>query len=168
MAEEKVNIRPIEKQDNRAIYRLIREILVSYNLDRQGTAYYDPYLKNLYENYKNLPKAQYWILTKDDQVYGGAGIGPFGEYEKIAEIQKYYIHKDIQGLGYGRQLYDVLMNYAIDQGYEKLYIETSDVLSKANEIYKHYGFEHLKEPLKGTEHPLMNTWFMKDIECNQS
>lgn len=168
MEEKRVDIRPIEKKDNEGIYHLIQAILESYDLDKPGTAYYDPYLSKLYEYYDSLPNGQYWILSMDGKVYGGAGIGPFGEYEKIAEVQKYYISIDLQGKGYGRKLYDILENYAKEQGYEKLYIETTDILSKANDIYEHYGFKQLKKPLEGTEHPMMNTWFIKDIEPTQS
>ena len=163
LSNENIEIRLITKADNEGIYKLIQGILESYELDKPGTAYFDPYLSELYDYYKNLSTGAYWVLVKDDKVYGGIGIGPFGQYEGVAEVQKYYISTELQGQGYGRKLYEIAENFAKKQGYKKLYIETTDVLGKANDIYHRFGFENLDAPLDGSEHDLMNIWLLKNI-----
>lgn len=156
-------IREIEPQDNEGIYKLIQGILESFELDKPGTAYYDPYLSKLYEYYNELPNGEYWIIAKENKVYGGIGIGPFNSHKDVAEVQKFYISKDLQGLGYGRKLYELVESYAVDKGYKKLYIETTDALGNANNIYKHFGFENRGHPLNGSEHKLMNIWLEKEL-----
>lgn len=163
LESDKWKIRPIKKVDNDSIFKLIQGILESYDLAKPGTAYFDPYLRQLYEFYQKEPRGEYWVIVRDKTIYGGIGISPFGDYQNIAEVQKYYISKDIQGLGYGRKIYDIAEEFAKENGYKKLYIETIDTLGKANEVYNHYGFQKRDKPLNGSEHSLMNIWLEKEI-----
>lgn len=163
MEDKELTIRSIQPSDNDGIFKLIQGILESYNLDKPGTAYYDPYLDKLYDFYQVEPKSDYWVITKDGRVYGGIGIYPFGDYDNIAEVQKYYLSQEIQGLGYGRKLYNIAEQFAKEQGYNRLYIETTDKLGKANDVYSHYGFTKRTKPLDETEHFLMNIWLEKQI-----
>jgi len=160
---KEVNVRPLEAADNQPIYQIIQKALERNDLDKPGTAYFDPYLNQLYEFYQKKDRRKYWVLEKDHEVIGGIGIGPFGDYEEIAELQKFYITKKHQGNGYGSLLFKQAKSYAQAHDYKKIYIETIDVLKQANVIYKHYGFESLTEPLSGSEHGLMNRWFIKEL-----
>lgn len=163
MDTNNIIIRPIKTEDNEGLSKLIQAILLSYNLDKPGTAYFDPYLNKLYEHYETNERSDYWVLTKNDKVFGGIGIGPFDEVGQVAEVQKYYISRELQGLGYGTRLYNIAEHYAREKGYSTLYIETSNKLSKANEVYKHFGFKKLQAPLDNSTHGLMDTWFIKDL-----
>lgn len=78
-------------------------------------------------------------------------------------MQKFYVVKSHQGKGYGRLLYQTAMTYARKQNYKQLYIETIDRLDKANKIYEKFGFNQLTQPLEGSDHGLMNRWFIKDL-----
>ncbi len=159
-----VTIRPIEPKDNEPIQTIIQTILKKHGLDLPGTAYSDPQLGTLYEHYKDIPAGEYWVLLLEDEVIGGVGIGPFGDYKGVAELQKYYIKEEYQGLGYGRLLYNQAFTFVQEKPYTHLYIETSDRLGDANEIYQHLGFKQLTQPLEGSEHGLMNRWFIKSIQ----
>ena len=163
LVNDDFKIRPIESKDNEGVYKLIQGILESYDLDKPGTAYFDPYLSELYEYYQKHPKAEYWVLVKDDKIFGGIGISQFSNYKDVAEVQKYYLSKDVQGLGYGRKLYNRAEEFAKKKGYKKLYIETIDTLGTANEVYHHFGFAIRDKPLSGSEHNLMNIWLEKDL-----
>lgn len=159
-------IRPIEKQDNQEIQKIIKDILEKHHLDLPGTAYFDPQLGHLYEHYRKNPNGEYWVILKEGTVIGGIGIGPFGDYTDIAELQKYYVKEEYQGFGYGRLLYEEAIKFVKTQNYSKLYLETSDLLGDANQIYKHLGFQALDKPLEGSEHDLMNRWFIKDVSVH--
>lgn len=163
MEKNNIEIRSIEKKDNEGIYRLIRSILESYNLDKPGTAYFDPHLNKLYEFYQQSFNGKYWVLIKDEKVYGGIGVASFGEYTDIAEIQKFYVSRDLQGQGLGRALYEKAEEHAKKKGFKKLYIETTEVLGKANHIYEHFGYSQIEEPLAGSDHSSMDKWFIKEI-----
>ena len=158
-----ISIRPIEKHDNQVIQEIIKDILKEHHLNLPGTAYFDPQLGNLFDHYKEIPNGEYWVILEGDKVIGGVGVGPFGDYEDVAELQKYYLKNEYQGLGYGRLLYDKAYSFIKKQNYSKLYLETSDLLGDANKIYYHLGFKPLNKPLAGSEHDLMNRWFIKDI-----
>lgn len=163
MMNQGVTIEVIQPEDNQAIYQLIRKILESYGLDQSGTAYTDPYLNQLYEFYQEEAAAEYWVLKKGEEIIGGVGIGSFGDYENIAELQKYYVKKEYQGYGYGTLLMNRALKFARNRGYEKVYIETMDVLDKANQIYKHFGFKSMDKALSGSEHGRMNRWFILEL-----
>lgn len=164
-SKDQIEIRPIQRSDNSAIQFIIKNHLEEVGLDKPGTAYFDPYLGKLFEFYKTEPKGEYWVAIdkSNERVVGGVGIAPFGNYEEIAELQKYYLLKEYQNLGIGRSLFDKAEAYARKNHYKSIYIETMDVLDKANGIYKHYGFKQLEEPLAGSEHGLMNRWFIKNL-----
>lgn|SRR5699024_867620 len=159
------SIRPIESKDNKELQIIIQKNLEEYNLDKPGTAYYDPQLSALYEFYNGQAKRGYWVAVDENKqtVVGGIGIGPFGNYNNIAELQKYYISNEYQGFGIGRLLFQQAISFARYNNYQSLYIETMDTLQKANSIYEHLGFKLLEEPLKGSEHGLMNRWYIKDL-----
>lgn len=161
--KREIIIRPIEAKDNRKIQRIIQKSLETVGLNQPGTAYFDPQLGTLFEFYQAEPKGEYWVAVdiKSDEVIGGIGIGPFGDYKTIAEIQKYYLKEDYQNLGIGRLLFKEALSFTKKMAYESIYLETMDRLSKANQIYEHYGFELLDAPLNGSEHGLMNRWYMK-------
>jgi putative acetyltransferase len=149
--------------DNQAVYKMVQTSLEQYNLDVPGTAYFDPYLDSLYQYYQDLKNGSYWVFEQNSEIIGGIGIAPFADYTEVAELQKYYVLKDYQGMGYGSLLYQTAEVYARKQGFKKIYIETIDVLDKANEVYKYFGFKRLEQPLEGSEHELMNRWFIKDL-----
>lgn len=158
-----INIRPIKTEDNKIMQKIIQENLENYHLDIQGTAYFDPQLGELTKYYAELHRAEYWVLTKDEVVIGGIGIASFGDYTDIAEIQKYYLLEKHHGQGYGSYLFQKAKEYAKQQGYKQLYIETTDILAQANKVYEHYGFDKLDKPLDGSEHDAMNLWYLYDL-----
>jgi len=163
--ENQIIIRPIQPEDNSAIQFIIQNHLEKVGLDKPGTAYTDPYLGKLYEFYAAEPKGKYWVAVDKDSnsVIGGVGVAPFGEYEGVAELQKYYLLNEYQNRGIGRLLFEKALSYAQNNNYDSLYIETMDVLDKANHVYEHFGFKKLEKPLSGSEHGLMNRWFIKNI-----
>lgn len=163
MKIKEVELREIQKQDNLEIYKIIRKVLESYQLNKDGTAYTDPQLNQLYEFYQKNNRAEYWVMTKASSIIGGIGIAPFADYEEVAEIQKFYVKEEEQGKAYGKLLLNQALKYAEDNNYKKVYIETMDILERANNLYENYGFNSLSAPLNGSEHGLMNRWYIHSI-----
>lgn len=163
MKIKEIELREIQKKDNLEIYKIIRKILESYQLNKNGTAYTDPQLSQLYEFYQKESRAKYWVITKDSSVIGGIGIAPFADYKEVAEVQKFYIKEEEQGKAYGKILLNKALSYAKEEDYKKVYIETMDILERANKLYEAYGFRSLKNPFKGSEHGLMNRWYIHSI-----
>lgn len=155
-------IRLIEKADNEAVRQIIKESLKEYGLNIPGTAYFDPQLDDLYSFYNQPYHGVYWIMECGGAVAGGTGIGPFRGDQEIAELQKFYIAKEYRGNGFGKKLLKQAVEYA-GLHYKMLYIETSDLLVRANSIYVQSGFRQLGKPLNGTEHPAVNCWYLLEF-----
>lgn len=156
-----VKIRKIEKKDNQIIGEIVQTSLESKGLAIQGTAYYDPYLFELYEVYQKTT-ACYWVLEKNGKVIGGGGIGSFDSGKNIGELQKLYIAELEQGQGYAHLIMKKAIEFA-ELHYNELYIETFASLDKANILYKKYGFTEIDQPLEGTEHSACDTWLLKKL-----
>ncbi len=60
-------IRKIEKKDNQAVAQLIRAVFDELNIPKVGTAYADPYLDLMFEEYSK-PKSAYFVVEKDGRI----------------------------------------------------------------------------------------------------
>ena len=82
------HIRKIEKKDNAAVAQLIRAVFDELNIPKVGTAYEDPYLDLMYEEY-NKPRSVYFVVEQEGKIKGAAGIAPLeNESPSICELQK--------------------------------------------------------------------------------
>lgn len=156
-------IRPIEEKDNKIMKNLIQKILKDHGLDIPGTAYFDKSLDNLSKHYKETNNSNYFIIDLNGEVIGGAGYGPYDFGNKITELQKIYINPEYQGQGLASKVFNKIQYAAKKDRYEKIYIETTDKLAKANLVYLSWGFKPLDNPLKSGEHYAMNKFFIKDL-----
>ncbi|MYL58100.1 GNAT family N-acetyltransferase [Virgibacillus halodenitrificans] len=156
-------IREIKDQDNKKMEQIIKRSLEQVGLDIPGTAYFDPQLGNLSAFYKDKSNANYWVaVTEEDEVIGGVGIGPFVGDSTVGELQKLYISPAHQGKGVSKELMRVALDFA-KKHYVYCYLETSHVLEIANRLYSKFGFRELTEPIEGSEHGTMDTWYIKEL-----
>lgn len=156
-----ITIREIQKSDNVAIARVIRDVLIEHNVPKVGTAYADPSLDYMFENY-SAPKSMYFVVEKEGKIIGGAGIaklenGPDG----ICELQKMYFLTEARGLGLGVKMMERCLEKAKEFGYEKCYLETMPYMIDAQKLYKKSGFEYLEKPLDDTGHNACPVWMLK-------
>ena len=73
-------IRPVELNDNIALAKTIREVLIEMGVPKVGTAYADEALDCMYETY-NAPNKEYFVIEDQNRLLGGAGIAPLANYE---------------------------------------------------------------------------------------
>lgn len=60
------------------------------NIPKVGTAYADPYLDLMFEEY-NKPKSVYYVVENNGKIVGSAGVAPLeNEAVTICELQKMY------------------------------------------------------------------------------
>lgn len=154
-----MKIREIQEKDNPFVAKIIRENLEKHQLNLPGTAYFDPELDQLFQFYHSRTHANYWVLVNEaDEIVGGVVIAPFQEH--LAELQKLYLVEGVKGAGYGHKLLEYALLYA-EQHYQGVYLETSSILAKANQLYLRNQFISLEQPLGATGHTLMDTWFLR-------
>lgn len=157
-------IRLITEKDDQAIADIIRKSLEKFHLDIPGTVYFDPQLDHLSSYYtSNSEKRAYFVVVDDiGKVLGGIGIDEFPGFERCAEIQKLYLTEEVQGKGLGKALMETAEEYAVQAGYERLYLETHTNLEAAIHLYEKSGFHKIQKPGE-VQHSTMNLFFMKEL-----
>ena len=158
-----IQIRPIEQKDNIDIAKVIRGALEEFGANKPGTVYFDPTTDALFELF-NTPGSYYYIATIDNKVVGGAGIFPTENLPKgTCELVKLYLHKDARGTGLGKQLLNTAMQWAKENGYTQVYLESMPELSKAVTIYENLGFQRINQPLGNSGHCGCDIWMVKSL-----
>lgn len=158
-----INIRSIQTEDNPVIAKVIREVLVGLGVPKVGTAYADPSLDTLSEDYQ-ADKARYFVFEVDKKVIGGAGIAHLsGEDESFCELQKMYFLDEARGKGWGQLMMDKCLAFAKEKGYNFVYIETLPSMEAAQKLYLKNGFKYIDKRLGKTGHFSCTVWMLKNF-----
>ena len=156
-------IRSVNQSDNKSLSVILRKVLVEMKIPQKGSAYEDPELSNMYEAYQ-FPRSKYFVVEENKKILGGAGISPLKEGDiNICELQKMYFHKTIRGRGIGQKLIEICLDFALESGYEKCYIETMPNMVNAQKLYLKKGFQYINAPLGNTGHSACPVWLIKKI-----
>ncbi|MFN7675663.1 MAG: GNAT family N-acetyltransferase, partial [Flavobacterium sp.] len=62
-------IRTIQKEDNKQIAAVIREVFISDGFPKTGTAFADTQLDFMFETYDN-PRAAYFVVEENGKIIG--------------------------------------------------------------------------------------------------
>ena len=158
-----IQIRNIEPSDNVAIASVIRNALAEFGANKPGTVFFDPTTDHLFELF-NAPGSVYYIAEKNGIILGGCGIFPTEALpEKTCELVKLYLDKAARGTGLGKALLLKAMDWAKNNGYEQVYLESMPELSKAVSIYEKVGFEKLNHALGHSGHCGCDIWMLKKL-----
>ena len=156
-------IRSVNQSDNKSLSVILRKVLVEMKIPQKGSAYEDPELSNMYEAYQ-FPRSKYFVVEENKKILGGAGISPLRNGDiNICELQKMYFHKTIRGRGIGQRLIEICLDFALESGYEKCYIETMPNMVNAQKLYLKKGFQYINAPLGNTGHSACPVWMIKKI-----
>ena len=157
-------IRSVNQSDNKSLSVILRKVLVEMKIPQKGSAYEDPELSNMYEAYQ-FPRSKYFVVEENKKILGGAGISPLKEGDiNICELQKMYFHQTIRGRGIGQKLIEICLDFALESGYEKCYIETMPNMVNAQKLYLKKGFQYINAPLGNTGHSACPVWMIKKIK----
>ena len=160
---ENYNIRKINKEDNQAVAQLIRAVFDEMDIPKVGTAYADPYLDSMFEEY-NKSRAVYYVVEHNEKIVGCAGIAPLeNEAETVCELQKMYFFFFFHALRLDSKMMDLCMQSAISFGFESCYLETMPFMLDAQKLYRKSGFETIAEPMGSTGHVSCPVWMLKKL-----
>ena len=163
MTPNKFKIREIQQKDNPKIAEAIRAVLTEFGVPKVGTAYEDTILDTLFEAYSNN-KMIYYVIEKDNKIYGGAGIKQLDNYTgNVCELQKMYFLPEARGIGLGSELLNICLKSAKKFGFNQCYLETLPYMESARKLYKKLGFKNLDAPMGNTGHYSCNLWMLKTI-----
>ena len=153
-------IRKIQKEDNQAVAQLIRDVFDELNIPKVGTAYEDPYLDLMFEEY-NKPRSVYFVVESEGRIVGGAGVAPLANEAAVyCELQKMYFLPETRGKGIGSQMMSQCLQSARDFGFEKCYLETMPFMLDAQKLYRKTGFENICAPMGSTGHTSCPVWML--------
>jgi len=156
-------IRCIEPSDDPEIGQLIRSVLLEFNVPKVGTAYSDKSLNCMYQFYQN-PRSRYFVLTDGQKIFGGSGIAPLASYDRnYCELQKMYFAKQVRSKGYGRQMMNFCLEFAVAEKYGFCYIETMNYMTHAQALYRRSGFEYINGYLGDTGHHACGVKMLKSL-----
>lgn len=81
-------IREIKKEDDKIIEKIIRDCLIEFGANHEGTAWADPNLDKFAFVY-STPGNKYFVAEDENgKVVGGVGIGKIDGIEDTCELQK--------------------------------------------------------------------------------
>ena len=161
--EDQILIRPIEPNDNFALAKVIRDTLTEFGANKPGTVYFDPTTDALFELFRT-PGSTYFVAIINDVIVGGCGIYPTMNLpEGTCELVKLYLDSSARGTGLGKKLLLQSMQWAKENGYHQVYLESMPELSKAVSIYEKVGFERINQPLGNSGHCGCDIWMTKQL-----
>lgn len=163
MEESIIHIRPIEPSDNLALAKVIRDALTEFGANKPGTVFFDPTTDALYELFRTQG-AYYFVATINHEIVGGCGIFPTENLPNgTCELVKLYLKASARGTGLGKQLMLKSMEWAKQNGYQQVYLESMPELAKAVSIYENVGFTRITAPLGNSGHCGCDIWMTMDL-----
>ncbi|MFM2314304.1 MAG: hypothetical protein RLZZ04_3580 [Cyanobacteriota bacterium] len=134
-----MKIRLFEKQDAEKLARLFHETVREINIrdySRNQVEAWAP--DNIYfREWEKICSNRFTYVADDEGVIAG-----FGELELNGHIDCFYCHKNYQGCGVGRQIYQAIETKALDLGISRLVTEASIT---AKPFFQRMGFSIVRE-----------------------
>lgn len=157
-------IREIQKDDNAKLASIIRKVLEEFKANKQGTVYYDKTTDDLFNLFQQ-PGSTYFVAIMNDEIVGGCGIYPTENLPQgYCELVKLYLLPAARNYGIGKMLMEKSFEFAKNNGYKKVYLESMPELNKAVTLYKKYGFNPIEERLGDPSHFGCSVLMVKELQ----
>lgn len=158
-----VKLRTIQKDDNTQLAQIIRDTLTEFKANKPGTVYFDKTTDELFELFQH-PRSVYYVALIDDEIVGGGGIYPSeGLPNGTCELVKMYLLPEARGIGLGKRIIEECLDFAKQNGYSQVYIESMPELENALKVYEKFGFKYLSAPLGNTGHHGCEKWMIRSL-----
>ncbi|MCK0107883.1 GNAT family N-acetyltransferase [Flavobacteriaceae bacterium S0825] len=95
-----------------------------------------------YQNYDSK-KDRVWICEHNGKVIGSLFLQH--RENRKAQLRYFYLEKDYRGVGLGKSLMNLFIDFYKERGYISSYLWTTDELDTAAVLYTKYGFTITKE-----------------------
>lgn len=93
-----------------------------------------------YQKFNQLDEIREAVVVYEDQK--PAGGGAIRKYDDdTVELKRVFVHNEYQGRGIGSRLVSLLMEWAAELGYQRMILETGELLAESCAVYKKLGFE---------------------------
>lgn len=138
-----ITIRNNLKPGNIGYVTYLHGVLYSeeYNYGIEFETYVGAGLNEFYKNYKSA-RNRVWIAEHENRIVGFLLLMDRGD---SAQLRYFLITRDYRGIGLGRKLMGLYMDFFKSSGYRSTYLWTTHELESAATIYKKFGFGLTKE-----------------------
>lgn len=113
-----------------------------YNYNVFFEAYVAKGLAEFYLQYDS-DRDRAWICEHDERIVGFVLL--MHESTTVARLRFFYLEKEYRGIGLGKKLMLLFMNFFEKKGYTSSYLTTTHELESAAALYKRHGFVLTKE-----------------------
>ena len=95
---------------------------------------------------ENQNRGQVWQAEHEGQLVGCIAIAH--RSNNRAQLRWLVVRPEHRGTGLGRRLVDAAMTYCRDEGFEAVFLETTDGLDASMRIYEKLGFEVVRRTIE--------------------
>lgn len=136
MAAEDVQIRFAVENDADAISAILLEAFSTFKSDYTpgSFAIVTPGADEIVRRFDEGPM---WVAEKDGEIVGTVSVLPEPEWLYIRSMA---VSPKAQGLGISHRLLDAVEQYAIENGFDRLFLYTTRFSTGAIELYAKHGF----------------------------
>jgi len=99
-------------------------------------------LHEFYKNY-NPEKERVWICEHNNKIIGSLLL--MDRSKNTAQLRYYIIEPEYRGIGLGKKLIDLFMQFLKEKNYKSCYLWTTNELETAASLYIKYGFKLTEE-----------------------
>lgn len=93
-----------------------------------------------YRKYNQLDEIREAIVVyEDNKAIGGGAIRRYDD--ENVELKRVFVHTEYQGRGIGSRLVSSLIEWAMELGYQRMILETGELLAESCAVYRKLGFE---------------------------
>lgn len=147
-----MKIEPLSKEYLVSTKFLIAEVVLEFYSDLEFfpktipalLEYYEKtgYLKDVeeFETEYSSENGGFQILIEGSNVIGCGGLRRLDQNN--GELVRLWLKKKNRGIGLGRKMFDLLMDLAINIGYENVYLDTSHRCVEAVKLFRQNGFSN--------------------------
>ncbi len=82
-----------------------------------------------------------WLATVANAAIGCVALRPLAKFAHSGEVKRLYVRPQHRGRGIAAALYQSLEKYALERGYEWLYLDTTEEMVAAQRFYAALGYE---------------------------
>ena len=115
-----------------------KEYSYSYDFER----YVAVGLNEFLEHYDDA-RDRLWIVEDHGQIVGSILI--MGRSGDVAQLRYFILMPEYRGIGLGRKLMQLAMDFCKEAGYRSVYLWTTEELHAAAYLYNHFGFKRTRQ-----------------------
>ena len=104
------------------------------NLEYQG---FEEELRGLPGDY-SPPSGLLLLARRNEDTLGCVGVRPLGDH--VAELKRLYVRPAARGMGLGRTMTEAAIEFAKQQRYERIRLDTLPTMGRAQDLYRQLGF----------------------------